>query len=399
MAVLATFVPAALAGLASKTAPAAKPKSPWGVFEGMKFAGDRLLFAFGWASNRVWAGIENEAPRGTVLTLGSARVSGRSLAGYATSRVPTDERQLMPIVGSELAFEAPRGLVTAPLLANGRLGATTPVTDDLEARAGERVPNLSGARIEDGVRVGGRIVWALTAGSDTNLGKTYVLACCSESGEASELVLRKAAWQIFVHLGVDARGRLWLAWLDTTGYGAARGVPRVAELAPSTLAMRSKPVGAPMIADKLLLACATSCRIVAQSAAGDIVSWAPGERSPTRVVRHGANAPAWLLDASYRSGRLAVVHQASTAQDPRGFQGVRVVRGDARGARAREIGAVTVPNGWPLGGRPGYERFQGGEIVAGRLVPRGLVVLVTFSVTLTGSDVPPTIAAFVPLGR
>jgi hypothetical protein len=399
VAALVALVTLALAGLGPEPAPAAKASPPWRVFAGMTFASDRLLFTSGWASNRVWAGFESEVPRGTALTLASARVSGRTLTGFSTSRVPTDVRLLMPILEGELAFSTSKGLLTAPLLASGRLGEATPVSDDLQERAGERVPDISSARVEDGVRVGGRNVWALTAGSDTNRGKTYVLACCARSGEASELILRKAAWQIFFQLGVDTRGRLWLAWLDTTGYGAARGAPLIVELDPVTLALRSKPIAAPMLADRLLLACAARCRIVAQSSAGDLVSWAPGERSPTRMVRGAANVPVRLLDASYRSGDLTVAFVPPAFVDGRGSQGIRVARGDARGARARVLGTIAVPNGWPLGRRPGHEPFQGGEIVGAVLVPRGLVVFVTFSVTLTGSAVPPTIATVLPLGR
>jgi hypothetical protein len=54
-------------------------------------------------------------------------------------------------------------------------------------------------------------------------------------------------------------------------------------------------------------------RLVVQSAAGGIVSWALGDCSPTRVVSawdHDkfGRAPAWLLAASYQSGTVVGYH-------------------------------------------------------------------------------------------
>src|SRR5205085_1371709 len=89
----------------------------------------------------------------------------------------------------------------------------------------------------------------------------------------------------WVQIGLDARGRIWLAWLDHRDYPhAARGVPRLFELDRSSLAPRTAPLAVPgVVADRLKLACADSCRVVAQTDHGDIVSWAA--RGPERWPR------------------------------------------------------------------------------------------------------------------
>ncbi len=224
--------------------------------------------------------------------------------------------------------------------------------------------------------------------------------CCSESGAASDVIARQSVQPEFVQLGLDARGRIWLAWLDTTGYDAVRGVPRLAELDP-TLAARSKALAPPaLVADKIELACATSCRLVAQSAAGDIVSWGPGERSPTRIASHytwpkGAaqpnQYPAFLLAASYRSGRLVVAYQ-QVSRGRAGRDEIRVVRGDARGVRSRVVGAtIAAPFGWPPGKQSIYY-----PVTDAAFVPGGLVAIATFKQVGAYS---PVIGAFVPLSR
>ncbi len=393
---------AALAGSAAETAPAAKTKPQWQLFPGAKMDVGRPLLAFGWAANRVWV----VAPYKEDPILWSARVSGSALAGFMTTRVPADASRLFPIADGALVLgdvQRTDAYFAAPLLANGRLGASKAVADDLLARARERAPRLARVGIEDGIRVADRTVWILSgAGTDK---KGYLLACCSEGGAAGDVITRGSALLLFLQIGLDTRGRIWLAWLDTAGYAAARGVPRLVELDPSTLALRTELAVPGLIADRIELACAATCRVVAQSAAGDIVSWAPGERSPTRIASHynwpkGAAQPypypAFLLAASYRSGRLVVAYQ----QRSRGRAGrdeIRVVRGDARGARSRVVGAtIAIPNGWPPGKL--YPPVSSLWPVYASFVPRGLVAIGTFQYTQAGAP-SPVIGAFVPLAR
>ena len=399
VAVAAWSAAAMLVVGAAETAPAAQGKSEWQLFPGAKMDVGRPLLAFGWAANRVWV----VTPNNDDPILRSARVSGSALADFMATRVPADTSRLFPIADGALVLgdvQRNNTHLTAPLLANGRLGASKAVADDLLARARERAPRLDGVGIVDGVRAGDRTVWALGGGGTDK--KSYLLACCSESGAASDVIKRTSAVLLFLQLGVDARGRVWLAWLDTAGYAAARGVPRLVELDPSTLALRAELAVPGLIADRLELACAASCRVVAQSAAGDIVSWAPGERSPTRVASHynwpkGAAQPypypAFLLAASYRSGRLVVAYR----QRSRGRAGrdeIRVVRGDTRGARSRVVGAtIAIPYGWPPGK---LTPSVSDPVIDASFVPQGLVAIGRFQFTRSYS---PVMGAFVPLVR
>jgi hypothetical protein len=206
-------------------------------------------------------------------------------------------------------------------------------------------------------------------------------------------------------MGRDGRGRIWLAWLDNSQYRhAARGVPRMLELDASTLQPRSQAVAIPgVVADKIDLACASSCRVVAQTSGGDIVSWAPGERSPTRVASHWergkfGDGPAWLLAATYRAGHLVVAYWGDKGKtiysDSSVRNDIRVVRGDARGAGARVVGAIPVANTWPP---QNVSASIAGPTIYGTFAPSGLVAVEIF--TYTPTDGSPLIGALVPLGR
>src|SRR5204863_9441898 len=133
--------------------------------------------------------------------------------------------------------------------------------------------------------------------------------------------------------------------------------------------------------------------------------WAPGERSPTRVAsgwRPGkvVGVAAWLLAATYRAGHLVVAYHGSKGKtqyvDATVRDEIRVVRGDARGARAQVVGAaIPVANNWPP---ENVSALPTGPLVYGTFAPRGLVAVESFEVTRDGAS-PPVIGAVVPLGR
>jgi hypothetical protein len=395
---------AALAGVGAGPAPAAKQKSPWQLFPHSALDVSRPVLGLGWAANRIWV----VTPYKDSPIAWSARVSGGRLTGFAQARVPADAHREFPIVDDALVVWKTEGtsgkFVLVPLLANGRLGEARDLAEDLDAGVRQIAPKLPTAGILDGVRVGDRVVWALV----TSRNKTaYYLACCTESGAATDLSQSFARKSIllFPQLDVDTRGRLWLAWLDTTGYSSVRGVPRLLELDPATLAARSKALAPPgLIADDVELACAASCRLVAQSAAGDIVSWGPGERSPTRVASYARapwdkrmTAPAWLIDASYRAGDLVVGYHVGTFAKTGPQSEVRVVRGNARGAGARVVGVIPLLDGWPPGD-PRHQRFSSAFPIDGTFTPSGLVATAVFQYTPPTAP-SPVVGAVVPLRR
>jgi hypothetical protein len=229
-----------------------------------------------------------------------------------------------------------------------------------------------------GLELSDRTVWFLTGG--TGFGKQYMWACCSRDGALSDLtrLANQKAGTYFVHFGLDTAGRLWLAWLDV---GASTGRPvKLVELDPATLAPRTAAaltVPGIRTATAYDLTCAAVCRVVASRVEGDIVSWAPGERSPTRAVPGTRTRPANLLGASYRSGGLTVGYAVSLPWNPRkgGLIAIRVARGDGRGAHARRVGAADIPS--TLNPRD-PDHFALNQANYGTFTPDGLVFFATY---------------------
>ena len=319
VAAFAAVAAAALLVSSIDAAPPAKAKSPWQLFGGTKVTVDVVELGPVWAANRVWV-----LPSwGDAGILAGARVSGRTLRSFTAQRLSAgDVRGVLPtgasFVDGRLVVRTGDGrpddaLATAPLLPDGRLGARKVVPDDLLARAKEaaHAPRIEAVGIQSGVRVGNRFVWALVGSYTIGFsgGKEYQLVCCSKSGAATDLtrLIQLRASLFFVQIALDTHGRLWLAWLDRRDYPhAVRGVPRMIELDRSSLAPRGRPLGAPgVVANRLKLACAGSCRVVATTKDGDIISWARA-RSATRVAsgwrpgKVAGVAPALLLAATYR---------------------------------------------------------------------------------------------------
>jgi hypothetical protein len=406
-AVLAAVLPVSSIDAAAP----AKVKSPWQLFGGTKATVGYALLGPTWAANRVWV-----IPQwGDGGTLASARVSGRRLGSFAAQRLSAgDVNGAVPtgvsFADGRLIVRTGENAATAPLLPDGRLGDRKVVPDDLLARAREAVPRIDTVGIQSGVRVGDRIVWALQGGETVGLGaKDYQLVCCSPSGAAVDLTrfIDQRTGVFLAQIAIDTRGRIWLAWLDHRDYPhALRGSPRIFELDRSSLAPRTAPLAAPgVVADRLKLACAGSCRLVAQTAAGDIVSWAPGEPRPTRVAGGWRPAkcvgvsPAWLLAATYRSGHLVVGYQGARGEtqycDATVRDKIRVVRGNARGAGADEVTAIPVANSWPP---QNPTSSISGPVVYGTFTPSGLFAVEWFQYNATPTARSPVVGAFMPLG-
>jgi hypothetical protein len=383
------------------TAPAAKAKSPWRLFPGTTVDAGRPLLSLAWAANRVWI----VGARGEAAPIASARVSGRTLASFTTGRVPGGSFQYVPIVDDMVVLGPADRPSIAPLLPSGRLGAARAVPEELVASSRQAVPKLATVSIQDGLRVGGRTVWALSGSPDCHsIGGCpgFFVVCCSESGTATDLTrfVDRRVLATTPHLGLDDRGRLWLSWLDRRDYSRAmRGVPRMLQLDASTLAARGNAVAAPgLVTDRVELACAASCRVVTQGASGDIVSWAPGER-PTMVVRrlvrtigYRQEFPRELLAATYTRGGLTVAYRGQTGRnDP--VEEIGILRGDGRGARGKVVASVATTYGWPTG-KP-VPPFSD-PVAYGTFVPGGFVALEHFRYADASS---PVVYAFVPLGR
>ena len=329
-AALATVVSVAATTLAG-AAPAAPAPGGWKTIPGVRADFGQGIAALGWASGRVWMALTGAGVDKMSVT--SARVAGRGLRGFETTRLDATGYVRL-FAGSELVYSVSRtnadSLVAKQLLPNGRLG---PPTVPLDPKPIAPNQDLSAAAA---LGVGGRTVWALPGGSRTG---SVLWVCCAADGSGQNLtrfVDRQSSPARPVHLGLDGRGRLWLAWHDASGV-------KIVELDPASLVPRTTtPIRAPgRGVERFHMACAATCRLVIESLGGvvGILSWAPGERSPTMIARgrtvFGETRAPRLLAAAYRSGKLAVAYIPENAP-----YGVRVVRGDARGARSRRVGRL-----------------------------------------------------------
>ena len=296
----------------------------------------------GAASGRGWIGF---AAANRPMVLAAVQGSGAKLSVVTTTSVPAQNGL---ILGSELLYHPPHisgkggELGSVPLLANGRVGASGPVPGDPESKVSQEY----GPRVFNAIRIGARTVWLIGGGESRGISsfKPRLWACCTETGEARELtspVLARTPNAHSAQLGLDAAGKLWLAWSNPA---------RMVELDPATLAPRTAPSVIPGgTPDKLTLLCDVACRVVEYDSGttAGIFSWAPGERSRTRIVRptrRGLHTivPA-LLAASYRAGGLTVAYALAGGNPMTGASLVRVVRGDARGSRGRVVGSTEIP--------------------------------------------------------
>jgi len=195
-------------------------------------------------------------------------------------------------------------------------------------------------------------------------------------------------------LGIDHRGRLWMAW--ATSYGRpGPSAAKIVELDPSTLRLRGTPVVVSASGTTAFyLVCSDACRVVAERmppkryARAVVISRAPDERSATTlklplkkpwlIGRTGSGkrvrvpAPYTLIGAHPSAGRLDVAYWGDGSE--RGLT-VRVARGNVRGANMHVRSSIFAPSssttvvvGDPHGvSGPGYfavvaiyERVNGG---------------------------------------
>lgn len=406
---------ATLGAAAPRAAEATAAKPRWQVLSGVKLSesnpAPRLL---DWTSGRVWAGFDDVRKFDDgFLTLVSVRAAGRALTSAVTSEMVRVRGPFL-ITGSELLYHTSgsvNGRIvsgaefrTARLLPNGRLGVPREVPEDLT----KRPPQEYRPSVVETIDVGGRTVWLLVGGELNDTGnaikRIFMWICCSETDELVDLTpLVRNTKNFHSHrLGLDTKGRLWLAWSNPV---------HMVRLDPNTLAPRSGLFAVQQTPDKFAFACAAACRVVGSD--GDsIYTWSAGERGWTRILRSSkttrvptvkgwrtiSDPQSWpnLLAASYRAGQLQVAYYPYAAtygpDGKTGVQTITVVRGDARGSRARSVGTLVLPSAFNQQDSDRAVLFNGAHAT---FVPGGLVALGTY-VMFGRSRV---IAAFVPLGR
>jgi hypothetical protein len=319
------------------TLAAAAPR--WQVVPGANVDNEAVV----WSAGRFW--FLTHARNGDYVVR-SGRVSGGRFSGWKNAKpalgpgnwvYQTGPAGSLYFTTSGTGGQVPQ-LVGVKLLANGELGipaepggAATP-----KSSAGADVVQLS----DRAVHVVG------LPGSPPRLG-----VCCDANGKASDLVaLIPPSTAPIAELGLDRRGRLWLAWMP--GRQGRKQQARIVELDPATLKPRGQAGTVPGFrgfASVRALVCFDSCRLVAEGLAGrtmKTVSWARGDRAPTvlKLPMAGAKcsgfACASVIDARPVGDRLVVAY--SVAQGEQGFV-IATARGDKRGAGLRRIGSIREP--------------------------------------------------------
>jgi hypothetical protein len=361
------FVAMALAAaiLASGSSSAAS-KSAWQTLLSAQIQG---IFPLGWASDRAWFVVEGNQDE---VTLYSARVaSGRMTSVVAT---PEGKNEWLPnsfIVGSSLVnccVQQP-GSAAAPLLAGGKAGAWAPIPGNPEQttdKAGFTPSEPHWAAVA-GATAGGRTIWALNGHTCPNSGPhqctvngggfAWFALCCTAGGAASNvtsLLTRTTANATDVTMGVDATGRLWLAWLD--GASSKPGVAlKLVQVDAATLkVLSSKTLDHVQIASvggphAFTLVCTNACRLAYQTMSGAF-SW-DGAAKPVRLwatnFRKGTGGQ--LVGAAGRAAGLAVANYGNrVANSPDSGQRITLERGDAAGRHLRKLGSLTPRQSIPL---------------------------------------------------
>jgi hypothetical protein len=381
---------AAVAADTTDAAPAAALKPKWLVIPGFWPQGSGTEVA-GSASGRGWLGFNAGDGQSRSTILGSLRPVGGRLSFAKTVLAASRGPEI--IVGPQLFYHLPSGeLRSVSLTAAGSVGRSNAVPGDPE-----RIPPQQYRPVvNDGIQVGDRLVWVLTGSRGTALEALW--ACCSSTGELSVLsrFINRQRGMRFLQLGRDDQGRLWLAWLDVIPRKVWGGV-RMVELDPNTLSPRTTNAFAAPAPESWLqpqLVCAAACRVVMGDLGGDIFTWAPGERSPTRMHLGTRLLPATLLDASFRSGNLVVASSRTVRlrRAPWSLDQISVVRGDARGSRARRVASVA-----PAPFRP-TSPFQWQPPIHASFVPDGLVYFKKYYNFRAGNQTR-VLAGFLPLVR
>lgn len=349
-------ISSAAAGSASDAAARERQAAPsWQHLPALDHGHGAGLTAAAWSAGRLWFVVGSRRQ----LLVSSARVASGALTSHQTTRAQAPLSWYPLVVGAEVAYSASRSaLGVAPLLPNGRLGPTaTPSPDPLESNVGYPVA---------AARIGERIVWVLMGGRPVGEGLNFrptLQVCCDETGVPRNLsdlaTLRMQSPPRAHSLGLDAKGRMWLAWVDGR---RGRAEVRMVELDPSTLAPRTRRaliapiqrVAYPHTRTQALpLVCAATCRVVVSSShdlptgggVTRIATWAPGERAATIVdlprAAAGDHDDALLVAAAVRGGKLAIAYRQDVSE-PRARL-LRVVIGDAQGRSTKLVGSVSLP--------------------------------------------------------
>lgn len=329
---------AVLIGANAAAAPAPAPPSRWQAVPGGQVENEAVL----WSAGRLWL---LSRGRGGAYVVRSGRVTKGRLGDWKTARpaLPAGSWAYQSSPGRDLLFTTPGAAAGSPLLAfrlmpNGGLGQPA-------ALGGAPIPDSSGG--SQVIQLADRAVRLVTIQGRRNERAPHLGACCDVGGApvdfASFISPSSAAGGL---LGVDRRGRVWLAWVSDR-QGKKQQVQLV-ELFPATLKPNGRPAAVPGVRGSVSirsLVCTDSCRVLAEGTAGRgvrAVLWGVGERpiaiAPRAKKKCAQAACGSVIDARQARGHLLVAYWADASDLT-----VAVARADARGRNLKRVRSVVQP--------------------------------------------------------
>jgi hypothetical protein len=329
---------AVLIGTNAAAAPAPTPASRWQVVPGGQVENEAVL----WSAGRLWL---LSRGRGGAYVVRSGRVTRGRLGDWKTARpaLPAGNWVYQSGPGRDLLFTTSGTAPGSPLLAfrlmpNGSLGSAA-------ALGGAPVPESSGG--SEVIQLTDRAVRLVGIQGRRNERVPHLGACCDVGGApvdfASFIPPSSTARGL---LGVDRRGRVWLAWVSERQ--GKKQQAQLVELFPATLKPNGRPAAVPGLRGAVSirsLVCTDSCRVLAEGMAGRgirAVLWGIGERpiaiAPRAKKKCAAVACGSVIDARQARGHLLVAYWA----DASGLT-VGVARADARGRNLKRVRSVVQP--------------------------------------------------------
>ena len=335
---------AVLIGANAAAAPA-PPASRWQVVPGGQVDNAAVL----WSAGRLWF---VSPGRGGAYTVRSGRVKKGRLGDWKTARpaLPSGDWVYQSGPGKDLLFTTSGASAGSPLLAfrlmpNGTLGPPGSL-------GGAPVPDSSGG--SQVIQLADRAVRLVSIPGRRKEPVPHLGACCDVGAApvdfASFIPPKSAARAV---LGVDRRGRVWLAWAPGKRNPKQQGPKQqaqIVELYPATLKPRGRPAkvpGAGGFVSIRSLVCSDTCRVLAEGTAGRgtrAVLWGVGERpmpiAPSVKKKKCADACGSIVDARQVNGHLLVAYWADPAN---AALTVGVARADARGRRLKGVRSIQQP--------------------------------------------------------
>jgi hypothetical protein len=328
---------AVLIGANAAAAPA--PASRWQVVPGGQVDNEAVL----WSAGRLWFISHG---RGGDYIVRSGRVTKGRLGDWKTARpaLPGGDWVYQSGPGRDLLFTTSGVGAGSPLLAfrlmpNGTLGPPGSL-------GGGPVPESSGG--SQVVQLADRAVRLVNIPGRRKEPVPHLGACCDVGAapvDFASFIPPKSAVRAL--LGVDRRGRVWLAW--TPGGRGPKQQAQLVELYPATLKPRGRPAKVPGVRGLVSirsLVCSDTCRVLAEGMAGrgmTAVLWGVGER-PMPIApsakKKCADACGSVIDARQVNGHLLVAYWAGPSN---AALTVGVARADARGRRLKGVRSIQQP--------------------------------------------------------